>query len=173
MMLDPKHAENSPRAEVLRLIQKQGSASIKDLESALGVTATAVREQVAHLLHEGFFHGNASAGRDRPALLRLFPHREGAGPLPQGLRQTLAILLLEEVRAEYEVDGLRTILNRVSRRLADKFAGQAQGEELAQKTPWRCRRAGRCGHGSVYVAREEPDRRRRRLRYQDAHMPLF
>ena len=51
-MLDPKQVGGSPRAEVLRIIQRAGSASIKELEASTGVTTTAVREQVAHLLHE-------------------------------------------------------------------------------------------------------------------------
>src|SRR5690349_18475998 len=44
--------ETSPRTTILRVLQSRGSASIKDLEVALGVTATAVREQVAHLIAE-------------------------------------------------------------------------------------------------------------------------
>ena len=34
-------------------MQARGSVSIKDLEVALGVTATAVREQLAHMMAEG------------------------------------------------------------------------------------------------------------------------
>src|SRR5690242_11106290 len=61
-MLDPKKLGKSPRAEVLRHIQVNGSASIKDLEGAIGVTTTAVREQVAHLLHEGFIQATRVRG---------------------------------------------------------------------------------------------------------------
>ena len=45
--------QNSPRVAIMRLLQKRGQASIKDLELALGVTATAVREQLSHLMAEG------------------------------------------------------------------------------------------------------------------------
>src|SRR5438105_966252 len=44
---------SSPRAAILRLLQKRGQASIKDMELTLGVTATAVREQLSHLMAEG------------------------------------------------------------------------------------------------------------------------
>jgi predicted ArsR family transcriptional regulator len=132
MMFDPKHVDGSPRAEVLRYIQKQGSASIKDLEGALGVTTTAVREQVAHLLHEGFLQATRVRGDiGRPYYVYSLTAR--AQDLFPKDYATLAVLLLEEVMAEHGTDGLRLILNRVSRRMADKFAGQAQGEELSQK----------------------------------------
>jgi DeoR family transcriptional regulator, suf operon transcriptional repressor len=132
MMLDPRHVDSSPRAEVLRYVQRQGSASIKDLEGALGVTTTAVREQVAHLLHEGFLQATRVRGEiGRPYYVYSLTAR--AQDLFPKDYAALAVLLLEEVMAEHGTDGLRLILNRVSRRLADKFAGQAQGPELAQK----------------------------------------
>src|SRR5436190_7958944 len=132
MMRDPKQTENSPRAEVMRLIQRQGSASIKDLEAALGVTTTAVREQVAHLLHEGFLQATRVRGDvGRPYYVyslttkaqKLFPKDYAA----------LAQLLLEETLAIHGPEGLRHLLNRVSRRMADKLSDQTQGKELSQK----------------------------------------
>ncbi len=131
-MLDPKQSESSPRAEVMRFIQSQGSASIKDLEGAMGVTTTAVREQVAHLLHEGFLQATRVRGEiGRPYYVYslttkaqdLFPKDYAA----------LAVLLLEETLAMSGQEGLRLLLNRVSRRMAEKFADQTHGKELAQK----------------------------------------
>jgi len=131
-MLDPKTVEGSPRAEVLRTIQRLGSASVKDLEAALGVTTTAVREQVAHLLREDFIQATRVRGEvGRPYYVYsltgkaqdLFPKDYAA----------LAILLLEETRELHGEEGLRTVLNRVSRRLADKLGGEAEGTGLSQK----------------------------------------
>ena len=62
MMRDPRELEGSPRAEVLRIVQRQGSASVKELEAGMGVTTTAVREQVAHLLREGFLQATRVRG---------------------------------------------------------------------------------------------------------------
>lgn len=132
MMIDPKQTESSPRAEVLRFIQRQGSASIKDLEGAMGVTTTAVREQVAHLLHEGFLQATRVRGEiGRPYYVYsltikaqdLFPKDYAA----------LAVLLLEETLAMNGPEGLRRLLNRVSRRMAEKFSDQTHGKELSQK----------------------------------------
>src|SRR2546423_14132358 len=132
MMLDPKQTENSPRAEVLRLIQRQGSASIKDLEAALGVTTTAVREQVARLLHEGFLQATRVRGDvGRPYYVYALTTK--AQELFPKDYATLAVLLLEETLAMHGPEGLRTLLNRVSRRMAEKFEDQTQGRELQQK----------------------------------------
>src|SRR3954464_9250952 len=126
MMRDPKQTEGSPRAEVLRLIQRQGSASIKELELALGVTTTAVREQVAHLLHEGFLQATRVRG-DIGRPYYVYSLTAKAQELFPKDYATLAQLLLEEPLAMNGPEGLRMLLNRVSRRMADKFAGQTQG----------------------------------------------
>jgi predicted ArsR family transcriptional regulator len=131
-MVDPKQVGGSPRGEVLRIIQRLGSASIKDLEAEMGVTTTAVREQVAHLLHEGFIQATRVRGEiGRPYYVySLTPKAQELFPKDYG---TLALLLLEETLALHGPEGLKALLNRVSRRMADKFAGQAQGKELSQK----------------------------------------
>jgi predicted ArsR family transcriptional regulator len=132
MMRDPKQTEGSPRAEVLRLIQRQGSASIKDLEAGLGVTTTAVREQVAHLLHEGFLQATRVRG-DIGRPYYVYSLTTKAQDLFPKDYATLAVLLLEETLALQGPEGLRTLLNRVSRRMAEKFEGHTQGKELQQK----------------------------------------
>ena len=131
-MLDPKTISDSPRAEALRTIQRLGSASVKDLEASLGVTTTAVREQIAHLLREGFVQATRVRGEvGRPYYVysltgkaqELFPKDYAA----------LAVLLLEETSELHGPEGLRMLLNRVSRRLAEKLGGQSEGKELSQK----------------------------------------
>src|SRR3954470_3336227 len=121
VMREPRQTKSSPRDEVLRFIQRQGSASIKDLEAAMNVTTTAVREQVAHLLDEGFLQATRVRGDvGRPYYVysltikaqELFPKDYAA----------LAQLLLEETLAMHGPEGLRHLLNRVSRRMADKLS---------------------------------------------------
>jgi predicted ArsR family transcriptional regulator len=116
----------------LRLIQRQGSASIKELESALGVTTTAVREQVAHLLHEGFLQATRVRG-DIGRPYYVYSLTAKAQELFPKDYATLAQLLLEETLAQNGPEGLRTLLNGVSRRLAEKFSEQTQSVELSQK----------------------------------------
>lgn len=131
-MLDPKQLEGSPRAEVLRFIQRNGSATIKDLEGAMGVTTTAVREQVERLLREGFLQATRVRGEiGRP--FYVYALTEKAQDLFPKDYATLAMLLLQETLALYGPEGLRQLLNRVSSRMAEKFADHTQGKELSQK----------------------------------------
>src|SRR5437762_13146196 len=120
MVIDPKQTESSPRAEVLRFIQREGSASIKDLGAALGVTTTAVREQVAHLLLEGFLQATRVRGEiGRPYYVYSLTAK--AQELFPKDYATLAVLLLEETLALHGQDGLRALLNRVSRSMAEQY----------------------------------------------------
>lgn len=131
-MRDPKQSNGSPRAEVLKHIQQIGSASIKELEAAIGVTTTAVREQLAHLLREEFIQATRVRGEvGRPYYVYSLTAK--AQELFPKDYATLALLLLEETRSLHGPDGLRMLLNRVSRRMAEKLADQAQGKELGQK----------------------------------------
>lgn len=131
MIRDPKD-EGSPRSEVLRIVQRLGSASVKELEAQMGVTTTAVREQVAHLLREGFIQATRVRGViGRPYYVySLTTKAQGLFPKDYA---TLAQLLLEETLAVHGPEGLRALLNRVSRRLASKLEGSTQANELSQK----------------------------------------
>src|SRR5437762_130307 len=120
MIRDPKQVEGSPRAEVLRIIQRLGSASVKDLESGMGVTTTAVREQVAHLLTEGFLQATRVRG-DIGRPYYVYSLTAKAQDLFPKDYATLAVLLLEETLAIGGQEGLRALLNRVSRRLAGQL----------------------------------------------------
>ena len=132
MIRDPKDVDGSPRAEVLKIVQRLGSASVKDLETHMGVTTTAVREQVAHLLREGFVQATRVRGEiGRPYYV--YSLTEKAQDLFPKDYATLAQLLLEETLEIHGQEGLRAVLNRVSRRLASKFAGGTQVNELSQK----------------------------------------
>ena len=46
----PSQLAGRPAEQVLSILQRQGAATVKDLGDALGVTATAVRQQFAGLL---------------------------------------------------------------------------------------------------------------------------
>ncbi len=132
MIRDPKQVEGSPRMEVLRIIQHEGSCSIKELEAAIGVTTTAVREQIAHLLREGFLQATRVRG-DVGRPYYVYSLTAKAHELFPKDYATLALLLLEETLELNGQEGLRMLLNRVSRRLASKLTDQTPGKELSQK----------------------------------------
>ncbi len=124
--------QNSPGTAILKLLQKRGQASIKEMELALGVTATAVREQLSHLLAEGVVDAERVRGEiGRPFYVyhltdkaqELFPKAYG----------TLARLLLEEILGLYGPEGYAQLLERVSGRLAADYAGAVTGREMEDK----------------------------------------
>jgi predicted ArsR family transcriptional regulator len=116
----------------LRIIQRLGSASVKDLETGMGVTTTAVREQVAHLLSEGFLQATRVRG-DIGRPYYVYSLTAKAQDLFPKDYATLARLLLEETMAMHGHEGLRALLNNVSRRMAEKFHDSTQVSELSQK----------------------------------------
>ena len=79
----PPPLTGSPAGQVLSILQRHGAVTIKDLETGLGVTATAVRQQIAGLLADGYIQQEIErTGRGRPKHVysltpkgrSLFPH---------------------------------------------------------------------------------------------------
>ena len=66
----PTVLTGSPAGQVLSILQRQGSVSFKELEVGLGVTATAVRQQISGLLADGYIQQELErAGRTAQARL--------------------------------------------------------------------------------------------------------
>src|SRR5207244_13575357 len=53
VMLPDMRIDGSPAGQILKLLQQQGPLSIKEIEAALGVTTTAVRQQLVTLMATG------------------------------------------------------------------------------------------------------------------------
>ena len=132
MIRDPRDVEGSPRAELLKIVQKLGSASVKELEAEMGVTTTAVREQVAHLLREDFLQATRVRG-DIGRPYYVYSLTAKAQELFPKDYATLARLLLEETLEMHGAEGLRALLNRVSMRIASKLTVDPEASELSQK----------------------------------------
>jgi DeoR family suf operon transcriptional repressor len=149
--LAPSH---SPRAAILRLLQKRGQASIKELEVALGVTATAVREQLSHLVAEGAVDAVRVRGEiGRPFYVyRLTDEAQEFFPKDYG---TLARLLLEETLATFGPQGYDRLLQRVSGRLAEHYAGEVPGRALEDKLYGLATLLGQKGYDSEVVRTAE------------------
>jgi predicted ArsR family transcriptional regulator len=123
---------NSPSTAIVRLLQKRGQASIKELELALGVTATAVREQLSHLMAEGVVDAVRVRGDvGRPFYVyHLTDKAQEMFPKAYG---TLARLLLEEVLVLHGPDAYTQLLERVGKRLEQDYAGVVVGREMEDK----------------------------------------
>ena len=124
--------DTSPASQVLKLLQQQGKLTIKDIEAALGVTTTAVRQQLTALQAEGLVSTKTvREKRGRPhAVYRLSD--KGQKLFAHGY-ENLAQVLLEEVLERSEPETVRQLLQRVSTRLGAQYAEQVQGKELENR----------------------------------------
>lgn len=115
-----KQLAGSPAGEVLSIMQRRGQVTVKDLEEALGVTANAVRQQLAVLLAEGYISQEAeNIGRGRPKHVyaltvkgrSLFPHHY----------DEFTNSLLREILVSEGPEKVQELLGRMSRRLAAQY----------------------------------------------------
>ena len=133
----PSQLAGRPAEQVLSILQRQGAATVKDLGDALGVTATAVRQQVAGLLADGYIQQEIErAGRGRPRhLYSLTP--KGRALFPHHYDEFTNSLLREIIITEGP-GKVQELLGRMSRRLAEPYerhlAGLSPAERAAKLT---------------------------------------
>jgi DeoR family suf operon transcriptional repressor len=120
--------EGTPAGDILHYIQRHGSATIKELEIALDVSTTAVREQIANLLGDGLLKSTkVRQGAGRPSFRYMLAAKAQA-LFPKGY-DVLINLLLEEILAVEGRDKLQQILDRVGRRLADQYTDESEAAQ--------------------------------------------
>ncbi len=117
---------------LLDLLRKHGPLSVAQLEAAMQVTATAVRQRLTRLLTQGDVQRDAvRLSRGRPV------HRYGL--TEKGRRRAganfgdLAIALWQEIREIKDVDVRRGLLARIGARLASLYAGRVRGSTLEER----------------------------------------
>lgn len=117
---------------ILDLLRQQRSLSIAQLAELTGVTATAVRQRLTRLMGQGLISRVTDrAGRGRPS------HRYAL--TTAGRRRTganfgdLAVALWEEIRAIQDPDVRAGLIQRLSRRLADRYRGRVNGSTVAAR----------------------------------------
>jgi predicted ArsR family transcriptional regulator len=120
------------RRQILGYLHRQGSATVRDLTRLLGLTATGVRQHLTTLERDGLVDAHEVRGKvGRPAhVYRLTQHGEAQYP---NSYDTLANLLLEEVRAMAGADALQQLMRRVSSRLAARYTERTEGRPLEER----------------------------------------
>ena len=90
--------DDSPASRILKLLRQRGPCTIKAMVEGLGVTATAVRQQLSTLMAQGLVMTAAVRdGRGRPpAVYHLSEKGKGLSTRPS---DSLALVLLEEILA--------------------------------------------------------------------------
>lgn len=125
--------QRGPAGEILRLLQRHGPMSTKQLRAALGVSSlNAVREQLAHLNAGGLIETTTvRQGAGRPSFLYALSDKAQA-LFPKGY-DILLKLLLEEIVAQQGRAALDSLLSGVSGRLATEYGGSGDGAALEER----------------------------------------
>jgi DeoR family suf operon transcriptional repressor len=122
----------TPAGQILEFLLRNGPASIKDLEQASGVTATAVRQQLASLTAEGLVNmSKERQGVGRPR--NLYQLTERSHGLFAYYSDELALDLIGELLETEGADKLRYLLNRVGVKLASQYRRQIKGEAMGDR----------------------------------------
>ena len=117
--------------QILEYMQRNGSATIKELEQLLGITTTAVRQHLTTLQMEGYIERKAvHAGVGRPHHTYTITAR--VQELLACHCDDLALTLLEEVFALEGRDRASLLLARVSNRLANRYASSVRAVASAR-----------------------------------------
>ena len=117
---------------ILDILRKRGGMTVSELSESAGVTGTAVRQRLNRLLEEADIYRECmetSRGRPRHCYLLTTKGRRRSGEN----FADLAIALWQEIRAIDDVEMKRGLLQRVSSRLAQLYAGKIQGKTVNER----------------------------------------
>jgi len=125
-MMIPPQLTGSPAGQVLNILQRHGTVTIKDLELGLGVTATAVRQQITGLLADGYIVQEIErTGRGRPKhVYSLTP--KGRALFPHHYNEFTNSLLREILFSEGPAK-VQELLGRMGQRMAAQYESQLAG----------------------------------------------
>ncbi len=125
-------ARATPARQIVELIQRRGPMSVKEMEAALGVTTTAVRQQIANLVAEGLITSRlVREGVGRPHFV--YSLTDKARSLFAHYCDELALSLYEELLSEVGYHKVNELLQRVGQRLAETYAGQLRSAALQER----------------------------------------
>lgn len=118
--------------QFIDLLRKQRAMSVSQLIAATGVTATAVRQRLNRLLRDGLIERQAEIGsRGRPSHQYQLTDK---GRRSAGANfADLAVALWQEIREIKDLEIRRGLLQRLSKRMAEHYAEQIQGESLGER----------------------------------------
>lgn len=124
--------QDSARLAILRLLQRRGQLTVKQLEQELGRTTTAVREQLTSLQADGLVLATKVKGElGRPYYL--YALTEQAHDLFPKDYGDLTNMLLEEI---FALDGqakVDLLMQRISARMAARFSDQLEGQQIRDR----------------------------------------
>ncbi|MBT4844354.1 MAG: winged helix-turn-helix transcriptional regulator [Planctomycetaceae bacterium] len=117
---------------ILDILRKRGGMTVSELSECLGVTGTAVRQRLNRLLEEDDIHRECMEtlrGRPRHCYTLTTKGRRRSGEN----FADLAIALWQEIRAIDDAEMKRGVLQRVSGRMAQLYAGKIEGKSVVER----------------------------------------
>ncbi len=122
----------STRQRILEYLQRQGRGTVKELGQLLGLTSTGIRQHLTVLERDGLVDAREERGRvGRPTLV--YSLTDKADSLFPKAYDTLASLLLEEIKSSEGNERLQEILQNVAGRLAEPYSDRVEGRPLAER----------------------------------------
>ena len=120
------------RQQIVDYLRRHGRATVKELDTHLGLTSTGVRQHLTVLEREGLVDAQEERGHvGRPAFVYRLTD-EGDALYPKNYDQ-LANILLEEVREVAGGQVLQTLLRRTATRFAEPYRARLEGRSLAER----------------------------------------
>ncbi len=122
----------APAWRIVQFLQKEGTATHKDLESHLGLTRTAVREHVATLESSGYLtRETVVQGRGRPH--HEYSNTDKARSLFACHCGDLSVTMLSEMMELVPVATVNVLMARLARRVAQEYAANMRSESLEDR----------------------------------------
>lgn len=125
--------DESPRGQIVKLLQQHGPLGVMAFRREMNLSDTAVRQQIKGLLAEGYLHPITSrrTGVGRPE--QLYELTDKARDLFACYCEDLALNLYEELLADQGEETMRRLLTRVGARLAENYSQQIRGAVLQER----------------------------------------
>ena len=120
------------RLQILEYLQRHGRATVKDLGNLLGLTSTGIRQHLTVLERDGLVDAREERGRvGRPTLV--YSLTEKADALFPKTYDTLASVLIEEIRSSQGNEHLQDLLHRAAERMAAPYVERVRGKPVAER----------------------------------------
>jgi predicted ArsR family transcriptional regulator len=120
------------RQQVLDHLRLHGQATVKELGRLLSLTSTGVRQHLTVLERDGLVEAHEERGHvGRPAFV--YRLTEQGDALYPKLYDSLANVLLNELRTIAGGDALQKVLRLVATRFAEPYMGRVEGNPLAER----------------------------------------
>ncbi len=125
--------DGSPGGQIIRLLQRHGALGIKELRRELGLSDTAVRQQLAQLMAKGWVRTTMTERGHVGRPSHRYELSERARELFACYCEDLALNLYDELLAEQGPEVVRRLLGRVGNRLAAQYRQQVRGQVLQER----------------------------------------